>query len=135
MLNWIFGKKLEDVLGQTKKVKVQGVRFVIRKLSPLHYLDGSKVLQASYEIYKTSGNSKLDEVSAKKIKEHYAQTLVAGVVSPKLTLKEGDEGQSVEALLDGAWELAEELYLAIMEYTYGKKKLRQSLSQEKRSRS
>ncbi len=124
MFSCLFGKKVEDLLGETKKIRIKGVNFLIKKINVLDHLNGSKVMSQYYDIYKNSNANKIDEVSEKKIKEHFSQALVSGVVKPKLSLKEGGEGIFVEKLFND-WELVNELYSQIMYLTYGKKKLKQ----------
>ena len=123
MLNWLFGKKLESHLGQTKKVKVNGVKFVIKKLNALNYLDGSKVLKATYDTYKTKGNDVSGLVNDKKLVEHFSHAICSGVISPKITLEKEETGIHVDELFVD-WDLVVELYNEIMTFTYGKKKLK-----------
>lgn len=124
MWSWLFGKKLEDALYETKRIRVRGVRFTIQKVHVLNHLEGSRVLRQIYDIYKSKKNEPMDEVSEKKLRECYSQVLVAGVVKPKLSLKKTDGAVFVEDLFID-WEMVSELYERIMEFTYGKKKLKQ----------
>lgn len=121
MFNWLFGKKLESVLDATKPVRVHGVRFTIRKINVLHYLDGSKIIQQTYDLYKSGKVDPNPEVSDKKMREFFSQFLVAGVVNPKLTLKDDGSGTFVEKLFVD-WDMCMKLYEEIMLFTYGKKK-------------
>lgn len=124
MIRWLkqlfFGKKLEDHLNETKIVRVSGVRFKIRKLNMLNYLEGSQVLLRYFDTYK-SGQVP-DQLSTKKVNEHVAQVLVAGTVQPKLSLKEGDGVQYVYDLFSDA-EMVNGLYSEILTFAYGKKKV------------
>lgn len=137
MLNWLFGrKKLEDVLHATKTIRVSGITFVIRKVNLLDYLAGSKVLIQSYDTHKTAGAKVAGlAVPDDKIKRHYGDVLIAGVVSPALTFKkENDEDARI--LVDDMfpnWDLVETLYAEIMAFTYGKKKLKRAISLAKNS--
>lgn len=131
MFGWLFGrKKLKDVLNETRKVRVSGITFTIRKVNLLDYLAGSKVLIQAYDTHKTAGAKIAGvQVSDDKIKRHYADILVAGVVDPKLTHKkenESDPAILVDDLFPN-WGLVEELYAEIMAFTYGKKKFRQAM--------
>jgi hypothetical protein len=121
MFNWFGGKKLESVLDATQKIKISGVVFTIRKINPLHYLDGSKIIQAQYEIYKSGKGDQSTEINEKKMKEFFSEFLVAGVVNPKLSFKENGDGIFVEKMFVD-WGMCMELYEAIMLFTYGKKK-------------
>lgn len=125
MLNF-FGKSLTDELYATKKIKVAGVRFTIKKVNLLNYLDGSEVLTQQFAEHKTA-NAAVAPMSAAKIKKHYSEILVAGVVEPKLVFKKEDDGILVDDLFINQ-EMVNGLYLEILEFTYGKKKVRQFLS-------
>jgi hypothetical protein len=122
MFDWIFGKRLSQVVDERKKIRIKGVVFIIRKINPLDYLDGSKAVVQAFDVYrmKTPGAA-VEESSIKKIKEHYADVILAGVVYPKLKRKEEEEGFLVDKIFSD-WELAEKLYSEIMQHTYGKKK-------------
>ncbi|CAB4170059.1 hypothetical protein UFOVP903_50 [uncultured Caudovirales phage] len=137
MLNWLFGrKKLEDVLHATKKIRVAGITFTIRKVNLLDYLAGSKVLIQAYDTHKTAG-AKIAGLAVPddKIKRHYADVLIAGIVEPALTYKKENEDDK-RVLVDDLfpnWDLVEELYAEIMAFTYGKKKLKRAMSLAKNS--
>ncbi|MEK6772361.1 MAG: hypothetical protein AABY64_00350 [Bdellovibrionota bacterium] len=126
MLSWLFGKKIEDILDQTKVIKVKGVKFTIKKINVLDHLNGSKVMTQFYDTYKSGNSVKPDDVSEKKIREHFSQVLISGIVKPKISLKEGGEGVFVEKLFYD-WDLVNEIYSEIMTLTYGKKKINQLL--------
>jgi len=130
MFGWFKGKTLESVLDETRKVKVSGVVFTIRKINPLHYLDGSKIIQQQYDIYKSGKNDQNDEVSTKKMKEFFSQFLVASVVHPKLSLKDDGSGIFVEKMFVD-WEMCMKIYSEVMLFTYGKKKFKLNTSLEK----
>lgn len=124
MLNWLFGRDLKKVLAQTKKVTVKGIRFKIKKVNLLNYLDGSKILLQHFDTHKTKvEKASTITVSEEKVKQHYKQVLVAGVVEPKLSLSE-EEGCILVDELFIDWEVVNLLYLQIVEYTYGKKKVK-----------
>lgn len=124
----LFRKKtLDDFLNETKKVKVKGLEFVIRKISPIDYLDGSKILQQSYALYQNNKAS-IDPMAEKKIKEFFSNVLCSAVVSPKIVHKADDSsGTHVERMFVD-WEMVMQLYEEIMVFTYGKKKLKQNSS-------
>lgn len=133
MLGWLFGRELKDVLNETKKIKVCGVRFTIKKVNLLNHLDGSKVLLQSFDTHKTEGAKQaLSQVqqSEKKIKDHYSAVLMAGVVEPALCWTEEDakagKGIWVDQIYTN-WEMVDELYSQIMILTYGKKKMKQAI--------
>jgi hypothetical protein len=134
LLDLFRSRKLSTVLEKTHQVKVHGVKFEIRKINSLDYLNGSKALVQSYDTYK-AGSDKTEEalVNVNKIKSHYIDVFMASVVKPELSReKTSVKGIWVENLLQD-WELATDLYAKIMEITYGKKKMRSLISQEKSS--
>ena len=122
MLNWFFDKKLETVLEATKTVKIKGVKFRIKKINALNYLDGSKSMLQVFETYRV-GKGAQDELTDKKVKEHFSHVLYAGVVSPKLSLKEEPDKILIERLFVD-WDMVTKLYEEIMFFTYGKKKVK-----------
>jgi len=126
---WPFTRSLEDALNNIKSVRIHGVKFSIRKLDPTAYLDGSKVMLQSYDVYKVDKNSEVISKNLDKIKDHYKDVFMASVVSPKLSRKPGENAIFVDHLFT-EWDLANKLYVTIIEHTYGKKKLSQdSLSE------
>lgn len=122
MRNW-FGKSLEHYLDATKSVRISGVVFTIKKINSLNYMEGFKVLRQTYDVYKTKQANGPDIASDKKLMEHFCHVLVAGVVNPKLSLKDDGSGIFVEKLFVD-FEMVVELYNHIMEFTYGKKKVK-----------
>jgi hypothetical protein len=128
---WPFSKKIDDVLKATKTISVLGVKFVIKKIDPTSYLDGSKVMLEQYAIYKKADapDIRMSEKTLEKIKNHYQDVFMAGVISPKLSRKdvgaiEGDILPVGNLMTD--WEFANDLYVKIIEFTYGKKKMKLS---------
>jgi hypothetical protein len=122
MLNWFFGlfkKDLQSVLNETKTFKFKGVRFKVKKINVLDHLDGSKLMLQSFDTYRT-GVTKDPDMVTKKIKEHYAEVICAGLVSPRVHLKKG-EGIPVDDLFHD-WEIANKLYEEIYLLAYGGKK-------------
>lgn len=136
MLKWILSlfktRSLEAVLDETRKIKVSGVVFTIRKINPLHYLDGSKIIQQQYDIYKSNKEEVLSDVNSKKMKEFFSQFLVASVVHPNLSLKDDGSGIYVEKMFVD-WDMCMKLYSEVMLFTYGKKKLQLNTLAEKKS--
>jgi hypothetical protein len=120
-------RKIEDLL--YKRVVLHGVEFVIKRLDPSNFLDGSKVMLQVFDVYKLKqpGEKEANETLS-KIKEHYRDVFMAAVVSPALKRKPEGDGLLVDNLFT-EWNLSHELYFSIMEFTYGKKKLKQSSSQ------
>lgn len=129
-------KSLREHLSETKKVKLHGIIFHIRKIGPLSYMDGSASLLTNYDVYSLDKGelSPKGEVELKrhmkKMQDHWRDVIMAGVVTPALTRKPDKEPDKipVDEVL-GDFELSSDLYSAIMLYTYGKKKMIQSLSQ------
>ncbi len=125
MLNFFrsFGSiDLKTALNQTKKIKVRGVLFEIRKVDVTNYLDGSKSMISTYDTYIAS-ESEADKLNLqKKIRDHYRDVFMSSVVKPKLYRKEKDpeDGVFVDDLFKD-WDIANGLYEEIMFYTYGKK--------------
>ena len=136
MFGWFKPKHLDFVINETSLIKVQGVYFTIRKISPIDYMNGSKVLLKEFDTYKTvkSGEEHaLDETKLKKLKEHYTDIFMSSVVSPTLTRKENDPVGTYVGSMFKNWELCQELYEKIMYYTYGKKKVKSIILQSKTS--
>lgn len=121
-----FKKKLEDLIDQKRKVKIQGVEFIIRKINPLDYMEGAKVLIAFYDEYKrkneSGGGDQVDQSKFNSAKAHMKDVILAAVVSPKIARKENEQGFFVDRLFIN-FGLVDELYAQIMLFTTGKKKL------------
>jgi hypothetical protein len=130
-------KRLEDVLFETKSVKIHGVFFEIRKLNPVDYMRGAKVHHAAFQTYEKASaeqkvNMVLEEGALKKVQDHYADVFISSVVSfgnppQKLCYKkdEGKEGYEGALCVDKLftdWDLANELYTEIIVHSFGKKK-------------
>lgn len=131
MLNWLFGKNLYKHLSETRRVRVKGINFRIRRLNAINYIDGSKALRQSYDTYKTKGANVSTIQDDKKVTEHFAHVLVGGVVSPVLSHANDGSGIHVDALFVD-WDMVVGLYTEIMTFTYGKKKVKQLASLETR---
>jgi len=119
---WPFKKKtLGEHLNNTKRVKIMGMFFYIRKINPLDFLEGSNALKQAYDVYSVSND--VSKLSPKKIHKQIIDVLMAGVVDPKLSRKDDGTGLFVENLFTD-WQLVEELHTAIYVHTYGKKKMK-----------
>lgn len=120
-------KSLEEVIFETKSVTIHGVPLTLKKVNVLNYLDGSKVMMQQYDVYKSPIAKKPLDISDKKLNDHMRDVLMAGVLSPKLTRKKGEEGFYVDDLFEHT-DFAHAVYMKILEFTYGKKKVRPFLS-------
>lgn len=121
---WPFATKIEDVILKPKTVRVHGVKFIIQKIDPTAFLDGSKVMLQVYDTYKVGKNEEAKEnpsTNLNKVKDHYRDVFMAAVQEPKLSRKQGEAGKLFVDHLFTEWDLAHRLYGHIMEYTYGKK--------------
>jgi hypothetical protein len=128
MLNWIFGRSLKSELYETKKIRICGVRFTIKKVNLLNYLDGSKVLLQKSDVHKTAASKEATPaMPIEKAQKHCKEVLVAGVAEPKLVFDKGQDGICVDDLFIND-DLVNGLYNAILEFTYGKKKVKQLIS-------
>lgn len=123
MFSWLFSKSLDSALSATRTCRVEGVLFKIKKISVLDNLEGMKVLFQYYDTYKKDPTAAINENNQKKLKQHYTDVFMAGVVEPKLTRdpEQKDGGVYVEKLFSD-WTLVNGLYENIVDYTYGKKK-------------
>jgi len=129
LFDWLFGRNLEDVVNETKKINVRGVKFHIRKVNLLDHLEGAKVLTQVFDTHKTKGEkaAALQNAKSDKVRSHLTDVFMAGVVSPQLARKREDTGVLVDSLfLD--WGIAFDLYNEIMLFTYGKKKMKLATS-------
>lgn len=135
MFGWFKKQSLEDLLSKGHAVRVHGVVFRIRKINPIDFATGARAVHMYFQVYKTKPEREQLEslsVNQEKIKEHFRDVIMASVISPKLSRKENEEGSIFVDNLFTDWDLATELYNAIIEYTHGKKKLKlyRSLSKE-----
>lgn len=125
MFRFFKKKSLEDHIFGTKKVKINGVIFHIKRIDAMDHLAGLNVLQKIYDVYKVNKdtNAQVALENFNKVKAYCRDMLLAGVVSPKLSAKDDGTGFFVEKLfLD--FELAQALTKAILEFTYKKKLIR-----------
>ena len=122
MFGFFRRKTLEQHLSDTKRVKIHGVVFRIKRLNAMDHLAGLNVIQKIYEIYKVnkSDGSQAAVENINKIKAYCRDMLLAGVVVPKLSAKDDGSGIYVERLFED-FELAQALTQAIIQHTYKKK--------------
>lgn len=125
MFSWFFNKSLKSYLNETKKIRISKIKFKIKKINTLNYIEGAKVLKQVYDTYKTKGNvtDMAQMMNDKKIIDHFSHVIVAGVLEPKLSYTKDGEGIFIEDLFCD-WGLVSNLYNEIMEFTYGKKKMK-----------
>lgn len=129
-----FGKSLGEVLNELKVIKVHGVRFVIKKVNVMAFLDGSRVMLEQASIYKLKkaeeAQPQMSANAIKSVQEHYTDMFCASIVEPKIVRKKDDakDGAIFVDYLFTDWNLANELYTKIVEYTYGKKKSKPNFS-------
>lgn len=126
MLKWFRSRSLEDEIEKRKKVKLRGVRFILKKIDPINYVDGSKVLLDSYQVYEVGGKKErvLTEGDKARMRKHYIDCFMASVVHPRLSRMDGEEGSFFVDKFFDDWEFATELYQEILLVSYGKKKLK-----------
>lgn len=133
MLFGLFNRRtvdLRDYLRQTKKIKVNGVPFEIKKVNIDDHLAGLNVILKMHDLYKRekpTDKTAMIEDNAKVLK-FMRDFIYAGVVAPKLSLKDPPEDDAIgvsEILSDH--QLAGELTSKIIEHSYGKKKSSNSM--------
>lgn len=133
-LKRLFGKgqSIDDLLDPRTRVYVRGIYFTIRKINPVDHLHGAKVLTQAYQVQTVEDRLKNDvPVNIERVKDHYRDVFTSCVIDPVLVRKEKDAGPG-EVWVDRLfldWEIAEELYMEIMTFTYGKKKVQSLLNQ------
>lgn len=121
MLNRFQTAALESRLNETRAFRLEGIKFKIKRIDALNYLDGSKAMIQVYDTYQI-GKEKNRDASLKQVREHMRDVILAGTVHPILSRKKDDDGLFVDNLFTDP-VLANGLYEAIMAFTYGKKKL------------
>lgn len=125
MFGWFGSGDLDKVLNKTKTVKIDGVRFTIRKINVLDHLAGNQIMLQTYDTYQVGA---APAMSDKRANDFISQILVAGVVLPRLSHKADEAGATH---VDRLWvnqEMVIKLYMEIMKLTYGKKKLKSVIS-------
>ena len=124
-----FGRDLSEVLSQTKKLVIQGVRFEIKKIDPLDHAKGLHVLRSQFDLYSLTKpkEHEVSEADLKKIRQHYRDVFLAGVIRPALSIKpESGEAIFVDDIFKDEM-MSEKLYFEIICFTYGKKKFKSSV--------
>lgn len=128
MFGWFKNKSLKSHLTSEKKISINGVNFIIRKIIPMDFAEGSQVVLKLFDTVKNGNdsltlsndpNQQMQQV--KKIKKHWSELFMAGVVKPKLLLVDGPDGVCVDEIFRD-WDMASKLHDSIYEWTYGKKK-------------
>jgi len=127
MFGFFKSKSLAEHLRQGKTVRLDGIRFRIKKLDVVNYLEGAKILQEAYAVYRTAADIKMgDEATISSLKKSQSvlrDIIMSGVVQPKLVRKSEDDPEAIcvdEILQD--WQLANKLAMEIIAFTSGKKK-------------
>ncbi len=123
MFEWLKRKSLASALSETRRFRLKGVTFEIQKVSVSHFIEGGKVMKQTFDTYKTKDEKRsMSDVSWDKIKSHYSDVILAGVVNPQIARKDGEPGVFIDKIFKD-WDMCNQLYEAICAYTYGKKKL------------
>lgn len=124
---WPFKTKevsLEDYLHKTKKIKINGVVFQIKKINLDDHLSGLDVILQIRDLYRKEKNqpAAVTIENQKKISKIVRDIIYAGVVKPQLTMKK-DEPTKIhidEIMVEK--DMAEALSTAILQHTYQKKR-------------
>ena len=128
MFSLFRSKTLQDVLNQTKKVKVGGIKFVIKKLDPIDTMSGAAILQKSYDTYEVGAkDAPVVQQKPEKVKAYFREIFLSCVVEPKLYRDQEQAKTAGGVWVDGMfteWDLVEGLHMAILGFTYGKKKMK-----------
>ena len=124
----MFSRTLKDALNETKRVKIEGVIFKIKKIDVASYLKGTQSLISVYDTYKM-GNKDLNPESDKTVRAHFRDVFMEGVVKPVLSRKDNETGVHVDEMFNN-WDLANGLYSEIINFTYGKKKVSRILAEK-----
>lgn len=124
MFEWLLGGKLtKDRLNGFKKIKVNGMNFVIRRVNPLLDLPADKIPQF-FTDYPFQQQAK-DPLYLKRSLDNMMIYIEAGVVSPELApIGKGDKngkenGITAEDLFRDP-EIGTKLYMAIMDHSLNK---------------
>ena len=126
----IFGRDLKESLHEVRKIRLNGVNFTIKKIDVMNYLEGHTVLLKTLDVI---DNKRIDEKQIEKwakspeyskIKKHYIDVFMSGVVRPILSRKENDGTNICVDEIFTMGDLSEKLYSSIIAFTYGKKKIK-----------
>ena len=118
------GVDLDSYLRQTKKVRVNGVNFEIKKIKIDDHLAGLKVILSLDALYKrekpTDKTAMLED--GVKTQKFMRDFIYAGVASPKLTMQSPAEPGTIHVDdLTANLDLAQKLCIEIIKHAYGKK--------------
>jgi hypothetical protein len=120
----LFSRELKDAINQTKKIKICGVKFIIKKVDVLDHLKGSSAINQTFETYNKEKNSKDSfDINFKKLKQHYVDIFMSSILSPKISADKKEGYVDVNDFFNN-WDLCSKLYNEIILFTYGKKKLK-----------
>lgn len=119
--------------GPTEVVKYGDMSFKIKKIDPLNYLEGSKSVLQMFMTYeekvRVNKDSTMLIADVNKLKAHYTDVIIAGVIEPKIVRKEpAAEGELYIEDVFKDWEMASFLFESIYGLTYGKKKIQSAIS-------
>ena len=126
----IIGRDLKESLHQVKKIRINGVNITIKRIDMMNYLEGHSVLFKTIDVI---DNKRIDEKQLEKwarspeyqkIKKHYIDVFMSGVVKPVLSRKDDDGTNVFVEELFTMGDLSEKLYSEIINFTYGKKKIK-----------
>lgn len=126
LLDRFFGRSvdLEVYLRKTKRIKVKGVRFEIRKINLQDHLAGLNVVMQLHDVYKKEKPKDPTKIvdDVEKLRRFMRDFIYAGVASPRLTMKDPpEEGATpVDAIVSDI-PFAQELCMRIMHHSNGKK--------------
>ena len=115
--------KIKSLLNKTKSLKINGIKFVIKRLSIIDFFE-DKLFPFGFtesldeKRIREHMNQKMD---FNKLKDHYKTLFMKGVVKPKLTEVDSEDSVCVDELFKD-WELVNKLYTEIFLLSFGKKK-------------
>ncbi len=118
-------RSLKDAVSETQEVIIDGVIFHIKRIDITDVLTGAKVLQKTYATFEEKRqDEKTSELDMGRVKQIYADVILAGVVKPKIVRKQNEDESAtcIDEVLTN-WPMASELYACITSFTNGKKKL------------
>ena len=125
---WIWRRKKDfvDLINPVKVVKIHGIKFSIRKINVLDYLEGAKVMAETFSTYKGKDAASFDTndfAAINKLKKYVGDIILAGCVHPKFSRDENPTDDAIPiSTLFNDWVLTQKLSQAIFDYTNGKKK-------------
>lgn len=124
-------KSLRAQIEAVTLVKVHDTFFRIKKISNLDYMRGAKVYMAFFETYeKAAIQEKMKiavdkEKSLEKVQDHFCDVFMSAIVEPRICYdkdREKSPGAVPVSHLCTDMQFAHDLYLAIIEHSFGKKK-------------